>query len=220
MRKAIKQITLLIADDHPLFRRGLRDSIEEVEYINIVAECGNGTVALREIRTLKPDIAILDMEMPEMGGLDVAAVLMSEKTCTKIIFLTVHDDEAMFRRAMHLGAMGYVLKDSVVNEIVQAIEVVNGGDHYISPLMSARLRKDGSSLSKSSANEGPISRLTATERRVLALISDELSSEEIADKLCVSPRTVEHHRSNIKQKLELSGASSLLRFALKNRKYL
>jgi DNA-binding NarL/FixJ family response regulator len=213
-------ITILIADDHPLFRRGLKESIEEIERFRIVAECQNGVIALEKIRALRPQVTILDMEMPQMGGLEVAMNMQREELHTGLIFLTVHDDEPMFRRAMELGARGYILKEAVVNEIVQGIEVVAGGDFYISPLLSSRL------LQLTRKNDGAVdaqtglSNLTPTERRILKLIAEELSTDDIADKLCISPRTVEHHRSNMNQKLGLSGSYSLVRFALKNAKLL
>ncbi len=213
-------ITIVIADDHPLFRRGLRESIEEIERFQILAECQNGAIALEKVRTLRPHVTILDMEMPEMGGLEVAANLQREEIHTGLIFLTIHDDEAMFRRAMDLGARGYLLKEAVVNEIVQGIEVVAAGDFYISPLLSSRLLKVTRIEQAPVDPQTGLSRLTPTERRILSLIADELSTDAIADKLCISPRTVEHHRSNINHKLGLAGSYALVRFALKNRKLL
>ncbi|MCZ7555211.1 MAG: response regulator transcription factor [Bacteroidia bacterium] len=213
-------ITILIADDHPMFRRGLKESIEEIERFQIVAECQNGAIALEKIRLLRPQITILDMEMPQMGGLDVALHLQREELHTGLIFLTVHDDEAMFRRAMDLGARGYILKEAVVNEIVQGIEVVADGDFYISPLLSSRLLQMTRNNDGNVASQAGLSNLTPAERRILKLIAEELSTDEIADKLCVSPRTVEHHRSNMNHKLGLSGSYALVRFALKNAKLL
>ncbi len=211
-------ISIIIADDHPLFRRGLKESIEEIDRFRIIAECQNGAIALDKIRTLHPQVTILDMEMPEMGGLEVAANLQREEIATGLIFLTVHDDEGMFRRAMDLGARGYILKEAVVNEIVQGIEVVAAGEFYISPLLSSRLLKITRNTDGPVDPQTGLSQLTPTERRVLSLIAEELSTEAIADKLCISPRTVEHHRSNINHKLGLSGSYALVRFALKNRK--
>ena len=213
-------ITIVIADDHPLFRRGLRESIEEIERFQILAECQNGAIALEKVRTLRPHVTILDMEMPEMGGLEVAANLQREEIHTGLIFLTIHDDEAMFRRAMDLGARGYLLKEAVVNEIVQGIEVVAAGDFYISPLLSSRLLKVTRIEQAPVDPQTGLSRLTPTERRILSLIADELSTDAIADKLCISARTVEHQRSNINNKLCLAGSYALVRFALKNRKLL
>lgn len=213
-------ITILIADDHPMFRRGLKESIEEIERFQIVAECQNGAIALEKIRLLRPQITILDMEMPQMGGLEVAMHLQREELHTGVIFLTVHDDEAMFRRAMDLGARGYILKEAVVNEIVQGIEVVADGDFYISPLLSSRLLQMTRSNDGNGTAQAGLSSLTPAERRILKLIAEELSTDEIADRLCVSPRTIEHHRSNMNHKLGLSGSYSLVRFALKNAKLL
>lgn len=214
------EIGIIIADDHPLFRRGLREAIEEVERFRIVAECTNGGDALERIQSLQPDIAILDMQMPEMGGLEVAATLQKGKNATALVFLTVHDDQDMFHRAMELGARGYILKDAVVSEIVQGIDIVAAGEYYFSPQLSSRWMRENERLRNTVDAQTGLSRLTVAERRILSLIAEELTTEQIAEMLCISPRTVEHHRSNINHKLSLNGAYALVRFALKHRKYL
>lgn len=213
-------IRIIIADDHPLFRRGLREAIEEVDRFSIVAECTNGGDALERIQTLQPDIAILDMQMPEMGGLEVAATLQKGKNTTALVFLTVHDDQDMFHRAMELGARGYILKDAVVSEIVQGIDIVAAGEYYFSPQLSSRWMRENERLRNTVDAQTGLSRLTVAERRILSLIAEELTTEQIAEMLCISPRTVEHHRSNINHKLALNGSYALVRFALKHRKYL
>ncbi len=214
------EIGIIIADDHPLFRRVLREAIEEVERFRIVAECTNGGDALERIQSLQPDIAILDMQMPEMGGLEVAATLQKGKNATALVFLTVHDDQDMFHRAMELGARGYILKDAVVSEIVQGIDIVAAGEYYFSPQLSSRWMRENERLRNTVDAQTGLSRLTVAERRILSLIAEELTTEQIAEMLCISPRTVEHHRSNINHKLSLNGAYALVRFALKHRKYL
>lgn len=213
-------INIIIADDHPLFRRGLREAIEEVERFHIVAECTNGSDALERIQSLLPDVAILDMQMPEMGGLEVASTLQKGKNTTALVFLTVHDDQDMFHRAMELGARGYILKDAVVSEIVQGIDIVAAGEYYFSPQLSSRWMRENERLRNTVDAQTGLSRLTVAERRILSLIAEELTTEQIAEMLCISPRTVEHHRSNINHKLSLNGAYALVRFALKHRKYL
>ncbi len=218
--RPVESITILVADDHPVFRRGMRDIIEEQEGYSVIGECSDGREALREIRERKPRIAILDLEMPVLGGLDVAAHVQKERLSTCIIILTAHDDAALFRRAMDLGAAAYILKDTAANEIVHGIEFVLRGEYYISPALSSLLVKNSPDLNGAVDARAGISRLTAAERRVLHLIADDRSTMEIAEELNISPRTVDRHRSNIAGKLGLSGSYALVRFALTHRNLL
>ena len=213
-------ITILVADDHPVFRRGMRDIIDEHDGFSVVGESSNGREALRTIKEKEPDVAILDLEMPVLSGLDVAARLQKERTATSIIFLTAHDNESLFRRAMDLGAAGYILKDTAANEIVRAIEMVLRGDYYISPALSSLLLKSSSRFDGPVDARTGISLLTATERRVLHLIARERSTSEIAEELSISSRTVDRHRANMNRKLGLSGSYALVRFALTHRNIL
>jgi DNA-binding NarL/FixJ family response regulator len=211
------RIPVLIADDHPLFRRGLRDVINESERFRVVEECGNGSRALESIRQQLPRIAALDVDMPGMSGLDVAAALQKEALPTAVIILTGYNDADLFHRAMELDVVGYILKDSAATEILQGLEFIARGEYYISPAMSTQLAKRANSLRSLTDAQAGISRLTGTERRVLHLIAQDWTTERIAGELCVSPRTIEHHRLNICRKLNLSGANVLLRFAMQHR---
>jgi DNA-binding NarL/FixJ family response regulator len=209
-------ITLLLADDHPLMRKGLREVIEEDGRYTIVAEAGDGEKALELIEQHQPSIAIMDIDMPRLGGLEVAKTILLKKNHVDIVILTMHDKQNVFNRAMDLGVMGYVVKDSALTDILDAITSVASGKHYISPSLSGLLLK----RSRSGENEGErkaIALLTLTERKILRLIAEERTTKDIADHLSISVRTVDTHRAHICSKLDLHGPTALLRFALENK---
>lgn len=212
------KIKIIIADDHPIFRGGLRQIISADVSIEIIGEADNGEKALEIIQGLKPDIAVLDIDMPKKTGLDVLRELKDSKT--KIIFLTMYAEEDIFDEAMDLGIKGYVLKDSAVNDIIECILSVNEDNYYISPNVSNLLvtrRNKSKNLIKKNPELG---NLTKTERNILKFISENKTSKEIAEVLFLSHRTVENHRTNISNKLNLKGSHSLLKFAIENKSYL
>ncbi len=213
----ISETTIIIADDHPVLRKGLRAMIEAVPGMKVLGEAADGESALRLIRELRPSVAILDIEMPVRTGLDVARILQAEEDPVAIVFLTMYKEEDMFDEAMDLGVRGYVLKESAPIDIIDSIRCVAGGHHYISPQISGFL-VSRQERSKSFRNEIPgLDALTATELRILKLIADNKTSKEIADDLNVSYKTVENHRTNIASKLNFHGAHALLKFALQNK---
>lgn len=204
-------IRILIADDHPIFRRGLRVVVESDERIEVVAEADNGAAALREIERLAPDIAVLDVDMPELDGLTVAEKIQKERLPTAPIFLTMHADAAIFNAAIEAGVKGFVVKDSAANEIVACIKSVAGGRSFFSSALSEIL------LDYRCERKALLDCLTASELRILRLIAGGKTSREIAEELFISPRTVEHHREHIRAKLNLKGKNALLIFALTNK---
>lgn len=212
-----KKTRIIIADDHPLMRRGIRDVLEEISDFTIIGEAGDGAETYNLTKTLQPDILIIDIDMPKLNGLEVINLLKKERIQTKIIVLTMYDKESIFNRAMDLGVIGYVLKDAVVNEITEAIKNVQAGRYYISPLISNFLVNRELKSEKYPELIAGISKLTPTERKILKMISQNLTSKEIANELFISIKTVETHRSNICQKLGLHGTNALLRFVLENK---
>ena len=207
------EIRLVIADDHPLLRQALKQMIEADPGLKVVAEAGNGREALEQVRRLRPDVAVLDVDMPHLDGFEVLRTLKAEGIAVNTIFLTVHNEAGFFREALALGAKGYILKDSAVTDIVSGIRAVADGQPYRSP-----------ALMTSTADQRPASRsgdsglelLTPTERRVLALVAAYKTSAAIAEELGASPRTVQTHRANICDKLEIQGNHALMKFALEH----
>ena len=210
------RIDIVIADDHPLVRAGLRLVLEKTADIEVRAEAGDGSTALELVRMHQPQVAILDLEMPELSGLDVARAILSGSPGTSVIILTMYDDEEMFNEAMDIGVSGYVLKDSASIDIVRAVRSAVRGEYFISAALSNPLRARQAKSAVAESRLGLL-KLTPSERRILKLVAEQKTSGEIADILSVSQRTVDNHRTNICHKLGLNGINSLLRFALTHR---
>ena len=215
-----KEISILIADDHPVFRRGLRMIIQSDQKLRIIAEADDGKAALELINQSTPDVAVLDVNMPEMTGFDVVRELRKTKLATEFIFLTMHKDEAMFNTSMDLGVKGYLLKESAVEDITDGIKAVAAGENFISAALATFLFNRSRRNATFVAAKPTINDLTATERRVLKMIADDKTSREIAEQLSISVRTVERHRQNICDKLEIHGSNALMKFALANKEQL
>ena len=212
-------LTILIADDHPMIRHGLREAIEANEAWQIVGEAENGDRALELIVQLRPTIAILDISMPGRDGFDVVQSLRQKHSPTHVIFLTMYREVDFFRRALDLEVYGYVLKDSAVIDVISAITAVSRGEHYTSPALTSYLIKNRSAgPPKVSSERGlGLHSLSPTERRILELIAEYKTSKDIAEELSTSPRTIETHRTNISQKLGLHGRHALMKFALEHK---
>lgn len=209
--------TVLLADDHPVFRRGLRMVIASDPQFNVLDEAADGVLALARIRELRPDVALLDINMPQQSGIEVARTLQREQLNTRVVFLTMHRDEATFNAALDLGASGYLLKESAVEEIVSCLKAVAAGEKFVSPQLSTFLLNRGSRVRSLQEQKPSLADLTPAELRVLKLIAEQKTTREIAELLFISPRTVERHRENICTKLELRGSNALLKFALENK---
>jgi len=208
------EIRVVIADDHPIFRRGLRNVIESDPKLQVVGEAEDGEAALALVESLRPEIVVLDVAMPNKDGFEVIRAIQEKRLAAAAIFLTMHKDERFFNAALNRGAKGYVLKDSAVNDIVAAIKAVATGQNFISPALSTFLINRSASAAALADQKPGLQNLTPAERRVLQLIAAQKTSREIARELHISIRTVENHRANICDKLELRGAHALLNFAL------
>ena len=208
-----QQIHIVMADDHPIVRQGLRQMIETDKNLSIVAEAGDGQTALDLIETHQPDVAVLDIDMPGMDGFAVVRGLQKKRINVEIVFLTMHSEEEIFQAAMDLGVKGYVLKDSAVTDIVSSIKAVAAGRPYLSPELSALLLKSRRADKLESKQPG-LHDLSPTEQRILRLIAEDKTSKEIAAALFISPRTVETHRANMSRKLNLHGSLALVKFAV------
>ena len=207
--------TILLADDHPVVRQGIRNLlISEVEF-SVVGEAENGLQAVQMGEKLQPDIMIVDMMMPHLNGLEVIRQLTGRLPNTRFIVLSMQSADPYVTQALKAGASGYVLKDCCPEELIQAIRQVQNGNRYLSPQLNERLiqifikNTDTGSLD-------PLSILTDREREVLKMTVEGLTSAEIGEHLSLSPRTIETHRQNLMNKLDIKNQTDLIRFALKH----
>jgi DNA-binding NarL/FixJ family response regulator len=207
------ELKLLIVDDHPIFRHGLREIIEQNPGFRIVAEASDGEVALRLIAELKPDIAVVDIDMPRLDGLKMARALIKTNTTVSVIFLTMHKEEDLYNASIDLGVKAYLLKENAATDIIAALEIVAEGGTYVSPSMLDMNRRRGDRVQQMLSSKPQIETLSPAEHRILKLIAEDHTSKEIADLLKISAKTVENHRQNICHKLNLHGSHSLLKFA-------
>lgn len=204
----MKTIKIIVADDHPLFLKGLKDTLSDEADFEILDSASNGQEALEKIIALQPDVATLDLDMPLMNGIEVAKVLLKDHKNIKIVILSMHKDADIIRAAMALGINGYVFKDDAVNDLVSAIRVANEGGHYISV-------DNTKAFAFVNDNNELIGDLTKMEKLILKEIALQKTTKQIADENFISTKTVENHRANICRKLNLSGNNALLKFALK-----
>lgn len=212
-----QKVRIVLADDHPVYRDGLRQMLAPDPDLQLVHETGNGRDALEQARRLKADVLLLDIDMPGMSGLEVARERQRHNDSFEIIFLTMHREEDLFNEALNLGVNGYVLKESAAADILTAIHFVAEGRPYVSPSLTEFLMNRRTAARNLRAAQPGLDTLTASERRILKLIASDRTSKEIADELGLSPRTVENHRSNICAKLDIRGSHALLKFAFENR---
>ena len=213
-------IKIYIADDHPIFRCGLRDTIEKTGQFHILGEADQGAEALQDILRLMPEIAILDIDMPGINGLDLAEKIKTEDLNVKVVILTSYKEESFFNRAMDLGVKGYVLKENAINDLTNALLAVSRGETFLSPSISSFLLSRARHMEGLHSRNSGLDSLTPMELRVLRLVADNLTSKEIGKQLFISPRTVDTHRTNISGKLELHGSRGLLLFALEHKQEL
>ena len=212
-----QEIRLVILDDHPIVRRGLREVIEHEPDLKVLAEAGDGEIGLELIRKLLPQIAVLDLDMPKLDGFAVARRIRQLNLSVETIFLTVHNELDLLDRAMEVGGKGFIVKESAVLDIVNGIRSVAEGRPFVSPSMTAALLgRRGNSMGLKKNTPG-LASLSPAERRILIMIAAGKSTKEIAAELYIHSRTVETHRGSICSKLHLSGTNSLLRYALEHK---
>jgi DNA-binding NarL/FixJ family response regulator len=206
-----KPARIVLVDDHPLVRDGLRARLEAVAGFQVAGEAGNAEEALALAATLEPDLVLMDVGMAGMNGIALAGIFHDRFPAIRVLMLSMHDNVEYVTEAVRAGASGYVLKDSPSTEIVRAIETVLAGQTYFSQGLGAR-------LIQASAKETPVERLTRRERDILDALAEGLSSKQIAQREGLSVRTVETHRLNLKRKLDIEGQAELIKFAVENRR--
>ncbi|MCI0390917.1 MAG: response regulator transcription factor [Acidobacteria bacterium] len=209
----MKPIRVLLADDHTLVRAGLRSLLESLPGIEVVAEAGDGREALRLVATLHPHIALMDIAMPELNGLEAAALLAKESPDTRVIILSMHASEEYVVRALRASAAGYLLKDSGIAELELAVKAVARGETYLSPLTSKHVITDY--VRRIGGEASLLEQLTPRQREVLQLIAEGHSTKAIAQKLSLSVKTVETHRAQLMERLDIHDLAGLVRYAIR-----
>jgi DNA-binding NarL/FixJ family response regulator len=199
-------IRLLLVDDHPLVRDGLRARLEVVPGLEVAGEASNAEEAQAQLESLHPTLVLMDVGMKGVNGIDLTAALLEREPSLLVLMLSMYDNPEYVQRALQAGARGYVLKDSPASEIIAAIEAVAGGGTFLSPAVSRRLFR----------NQTPRPVLSSRECEILAALARGLSSKHIAREMDVSVRTVEAHRQNIKRKLSLEGQAELIKYAVEH----
>ena len=206
-------IKVLVADDHPVVRKGLQSCLARQGHIRVVGEAATGDEALRKARELKPDVVLMDISMPGMNGLAVTEVLRKEAPQVKVLVLSVHRNKDAIFRVIQAGAHGYVSKEAPSEEVLRAIELVSGGKPFFSEeIARAALHEFVSNGGK----KEPFSQLTSREREVLVLIAEGRSNKEIADDLHIGVRTIETHRERIMRRLNIHSVAGLTKYAIAN----
>jgi DNA-binding NarL/FixJ family response regulator len=207
-------IRILLADDHALVRAALRAILEQMSDVEVVAEVSNGREALRFIADLKPDLVLLDISMPELNGIEVVAEAGRQRRRTRAIIVSMHIDEHYVRRALAAGAAGYLVKNSDRRELEMAVRAVARGETWLTPAV-AKLVAAAYARGKEGEADGPFELLTPRQREVLQLIAEGFSTKEIAQRLRLSGKTVETHRTQLMKRLGIRGIAGLVRYAMR-----
>lgn len=208
-------IRLLLADDHTIVRSGLRLLLERDREMEVTDEASNGREAADRAAASKPDVAVLDIAMPQLNGIEAAARIARESPRTAIAILSMHSDESYVLRSLRAGARGYVLKDAAEEDLVSCVRAVATGRHFFSPRIASLLEEDHVRELRIRGGEDTFDLLTAREREILQLVAEGRATKEIAAALHLSPLTVETHRKNILEKLGLHGAADLVLYAVR-----
>lgn len=205
--------TVILADDHDVVRRGIRSILEADGHFKVVTEVSDGLSAVQAAEKLKPSLLFLDLSMPRLHGLEALRQIRAASPNTKVLVLSMHNDEPYVIEALRAGAMAYILKGSESTEIARAVAEVIAGRRYLSAPLSERAI--AALTSRTPDQSDPLNSLTPREREVLALAAEGMSTSEMAEKLFISPRTAETHRTNLMQKLGLQSQTDLVRFAIR-----
>jgi DNA-binding NarL/FixJ family response regulator len=207
-----QHITVLLCDDHTLFREGIKAIFKDHASIKIVGEAGNGRAAVSKAQHLHPDVVLMDIAMPDLTGFDATRRILEAAPKTKILILTMYEEEEVITRCLNAGAAGYVLKDAPRSDLIHAIDVVQRGGQYLSSRALKKVVRQHVASSKSNATG--YDRLSDREREVLKLLADGLSPKEIAGRLVLSVKTVDAHKTNMMRKLDLHDRSEVIKYAI------
>ena len=205
---------IVIAEDHTILRAGLRALLSGQNGLEVIGEAGDGREAIRKVDTLQPDLLLIDLSMPKLNGIDAIREIKSQHPEIKIIVLTVHKSDEYIIAALKAGANGYMLKDASQNELLLAIDYVINGKTFLSPSISDKVVDAFLNTDKKDKPAAVLDNLTAREREILKLVAEGNTNKKIADHLCISLKTVEKHRSNLMQKLDLRNTAALTAYAI------
>ena len=208
-------IRVLLAEDHTLVRAGFRALLEKIEDLQVIEEVSDGRTAVQRSKDLEPDVVLMDIAMPSMNGLEATRRILQECPRPKVLILSMYTNEEYLREALRAGAAGYLLKDATRNELESAIKSVYRGDTYLTPSM-AKFAVDAY-CRKGEAHTGPLTRLTGRQREILQLIAEGCSTKQIAQRLDLSVKTVETHRAQLMERLDIHDVPGLVRLALRTR---
>jgi DNA-binding NarL/FixJ family response regulator len=208
-------IRVVIADDHSVVRQGLRAWLERSGYIQVVGEAADGREAVAMVDELKPDVVMMDIAMPMLNGIDATAQVMRRRPDTKVIILSMHADESYILRALGAGAKGYLLKESTETDVLPAVRSVTEGKPYVTPSIARVLLEDYIRMLKQNNLQDSYDLLTEREREVLQLLAQGKSNKEVAQVLDLSPHTIESHRTNMMQKLNLHNTAEIVLYAVR-----
>jgi DNA-binding NarL/FixJ family response regulator len=206
---------IALADDHVMFRKGIKSIIEGAADLEVIGEAGDGLNLLELLKKVTPDMVILDISMPNLRGLEATREIKMISPGVKVLILTMHKDKEYVYHAISAGAEGYLLKEDADTELFAAIEKIRHGRQYISPLLSGELTHELIQAHHKGRLASPSESLTTREREVLKLLAEGISNKEIADLLYISSRTVEHHRANIMRKLNIRKTANLVKYAVR-----
>ena len=209
----MEPISILLADDHTLVRAGIRALIEQLPTVKVVGEAKDGREALRLVKEHKPDLILMDVAMPGLNGLEATARVSKEFPDVRVIILSMYANEEYVREAINAGAAGYLVKRSAATELERAITAVARGEKYFSPLVSAHVNRDRDG--RLSADRAWIERLTPRQREILQLVAERHSTKDIAGILSISVKTVETHRAQLMERLDIHDVPGLVRFAIR-----
>jgi DNA-binding NarL/FixJ family response regulator len=213
----LPDVRVLLADDHGIVRKGLRFVLEQEPGMSVTAEASNGREALRLCEDLKPEIAILDIAMPQLNGIEAVSLIRKASPHTACLILSMHSDETYILRALSAGAKGYILKDAVEDEILPAVRSVLSGKSYFSPAIAKTLLEDYVRYLRQRGLEDSYDLLTDREKEILQLLAEGRANKDVANLLNLSVTTVETHRTNMMQKLGLHSAAEIVLYAVRKR---
>ena len=212
-----QKITILIVDDHTLFREGLKTIIGRIARYEVVGEAGNGREALRLAERLKPDLVLMDMSLPDQSGIELTAVMLKLSSKIRIVIVSMHSKVDYIVKAFQAGAKGYVVKESASEKLLQGIDTVLKGDYFMDTHVSQKVVRKLMRIQDKDVKitDDAYGALTPREQEVMALVAEGLSTNQISERLFISPKTVENHRSSIMRKLHLRSAIEVARYAAK-----